>query len=566
MKKVVFKSLKYKNFLSSGDSPTKIDFTRNGVTVIVGNSGTGKSTITDALCLAACGRPLRKIPKNKLVNRKNNKSLEVVLEFDVNNVPYLVKRTIKPESFEIYKDGKLLPQDASSRDYQSQLDMILGMNFQMFLQTVVISKTKYTPFIQLDAAARRVYVESVLNLNVFGDMQKLHARNQTELKSSLVASQGICKEKRTQAENAERNYHRICELINNAVQQKSDAINADIAASKRELETQVAQLRALESSVVVFDDNPVQLARNIENQLSTLKGRSAETQRQIEQLKGDSKCSACGQTVKRENIEEHTAELNKRLDDIAAFVANKTKELNALLPLIEKYNANEEVMTQIAHQKSMCNRTASELKGLKLKLESANKTVDFTARDEAFNEYNTAKKSAEESQNAHFKLLEQKDYYDIISDTLKDGGIKSTVVEKYIPLINHVINQNLSKFGFFINFELDNTFNETIKLNGIHQLEYFGFSEGEKLRIDMSILMAWREITQLYTNMSCNLLMFDEMADASLDYEGSNVLSSLLASLEGSNVFVITHTPEKLENIARSTIKFEKVNGYSHIV
>lgn len=565
MKRLVIERVKYRNLLASGDAPTKIDFTRNNVTVVTGNSGSGKSTITEALCYGLYGRSLRKIPKNKLVNRKNNKSLEVQVDFKVNDTKYVVKRTVKPDTFEIYCDGELVNQDSSSRDYQSQLDIILGMNFNMFLQTVIISKTKYTPFVQLDSAARRSYVESVLNLNVFGDMLKLHTRNVNDLKVTTTEQLGVYKQYRQQVETAEQNVTRLANIINTTQAQKVNELEAEVCVLTSQLQEREHECEVVRSTITACSDNTSKITQ-LQNLKQQVLSKLQVFNEQLESMTVQKKCYACGQSLTQENTAQHTSEIKEKIAKHETVLPRIDSDIASQLVLQEEYRANETRKQHLNSAIHQVNSTKSSINNLKQKIDATKKGVDYSVLDEAKAELSLYREKLHAVEVEYHKLLKTKEHYDIVTDALKDSGIKTVVVQKYLPLINHVINQNLSNFGFFINFELDSTFNETIKLNGVHQLEYYGFSEGEKLRIDMSILMAWREITQMYTNMSCNLLIFDEMADASLDYEGSNVLSSLLATLDNSNVFIITHTPEKLENIARSAIKFEKVNGYSHIV
>ena len=565
MKRLVIQRVKYKNLLASGDSPTKIDFTRNNVTVVTGNSGSGKSTITEALCYALYGRSLRKIPKNKLVNRKNGKALEVEVDFMVNNTQYKVKRTVKPDTFDIICDGQLLNQDSSSRDYQAQLDMILGMNFNMFLQTVIISKTKYTPFVQLDSSARRAYVESVLNLNIFGDMLKLHSKNVNDLKTLTVEKLGVYRNNRQQVETAELNVTRLANLINSTQQQKVAELEQEINTAQQQLDSVTAKYITESSLIVNIQDPNPKLSKlnNIKQQVDTKIGTYSE---QLTTMLTDKKCYACGQVISDTDKNEHVKEIEVKIEKHKEMLPRILSDIAVEQSNLVKYAENTKQQNIVNDLEYKMNSLKQDILRLQQKVKTATATVDYTVVDDAKTELVNYRNKLQVVESEYHEILKTKEHYDIVTDALKDSGIKTVVVQKYLPLINHVINQNLSNFGFFVNFELDSTFTETIKLNGVHQLEYYGFSEGEKLRIDMSILMAWREITQMYTNMSCNLLIFDEMADASLDYEGSNVLSSLLATLENSNVFVITHTPEKLENIARSAIKFEKVNGYSHIV
>lgn len=564
MKSLYLKVIRFKNFLSTGEMFTEVLLDRSPVTIVTGKNGDGKSTVSDAITFALFGKPVRKITKANLVNTKNGRGLLTEIEFNVNNKEYMVRRGTKPEIFEIFEQGEALKQDATARDFQSKLENIIGVDYNTFTQTIIISKTKYTPFMQLDSNNRRLFVEGILNLTIFGEMYKIQNKKLSAIKSDLDTAKQKYLLANNDVKQAETNVVRLNNVMQNSLVEKIQYVEDEITKKKSMIDENNQKIKSLKDTLYK-DDNNSEATYNKNVSIQTqLKAKSVELNMKITNLRKSDVCNACGQKIDESHIAKHEKEFKDKLTKVDAAIVDLDSKIAELHPIVLLVRANAAINSNISDIE-LHNRTLQhDINNLE-QSKSTFKVDDKQILD--------AKQELQEFRDrlydAETNLSNTKtdyEYNQLVYGLLKDGGIKSTIVNKSIPVINHAINQNLSKFGFFVNFELDSEFNENIRLRGTDNLSYFNFSEGEKLRIDMAILLAWREVAQLQNNLSCNVLFFDEMTDASLDIEGSNVLGTMLHELQDTNVFIITHTPEKLENIARSHIRFKKVDGYSKIV
>lgn len=563
MKNLYLKKVRWKNFLSTGEQWTTVDLDRTKVTVIIGKNGDGKSTITDAITYAMFGKALRKIVKSGLVNTKNGRGSVVEIFFNVGKNQYMVRRGIKPEIFEIYKNDDLIKQDASSRDYQSQLENIIGMNYNTFTQTVIISKTKYTPFMQLDSNQRRLFVEDILSLSIFGEMHKIQQKVIQETKSLMSSAEIQYNMDNRELEQSIINLNRIMKLVEDSKTEKLAIIEQSINNHKSAISDIKNKNSDLLKNVVEDDGTCDRYVKN-KDLLDKLVKKHNEVDSMFRQVSsGNQKCKACGQNLDESHIQKHTLEYKTKLENLKTAIVDVKRKIEIDEPTYKKIIESKPYIDEINVNKKLIDNKIKEIN--LLEKSKGDVTIDVSKVTECENEVNINKQKVSESLKNFVDIKEKYEYDMLTLSMLKDGGIKSSIINKSIPLINHQINQNLSKFGFFLNFELDSEFNETIKHRGVDTLSYYNFSEGEKLRIDMAILLAWRDVSQLQSNVSCNVLFFDEMTDASLDVDGSSVLGDMLYELDGTNVFIITHTPEKLEGIARATIRFKKVDGYSQI-
>lgn len=567
MKKLQLEKVRWKNFLSYGESWSEMEFTRNRMTLLTGLNGNGKSSFIEATCFALFGKTIRKVPKNNLVNTKNQKGTMVELKFISNDKTYLVRRGIKPAKFEIYEGKTLVAQDASVREYQEKLDAIIGIDYNTFIQTVIISKTKYVPFMRLDAASRREFVENLLTLTIFGNMnkkQKLVMSSLKEQLQTLKSDFSIAKNNIVQAEN---NVKSINEVLQQNLTEKRDYITKQIAEIESINDNMKLDAKKLKDTLFVDDSNSRENYRIAEDKLSEARSELKHREKVLLRLQSTSStCTSCGQELTDEHIEHTNNHIREEQDEIEKCEVNIEKYQKIIVdlqPNIDLLNSNLEVEMQV---KNMVQQIKNNIK----RIESFKHERDGIVFDDSKLELAKEKLQQYRTECATIaqqlkECNEEFEYNSIVYDMLKDGGIKASIIEKSIPLINSVINKNLSKFGFFVQFKLDNEFNETIKQRGIDVLTYDSFSEGEKLRMDMAVLLAWREVAQLQNNLSCNVLLFDEMTDASMDFEGSEILGSMLSELEDTHVFVITHSPEKLQTYADGSIHIKKENGYSKI-
>lgn len=561
--KVIFKKLRWKNFLSTGEMFTEIQLDRTPTTLITGKMGSGKSSITDCFTYVLFGKALRKIVKGKMINRKNQRGLVVEIEFSIGLDEYLVRRTMKPDNFEIIKNGEPIPQDAKAADYQNRLEGIIGCDYNLFIQTVIISKTRYTPFMQLDANARREFVETVLGLSVFGLMSKIHKKNIDTLKDSVDEKKSQYTVLKERVSQCEKSVTRVHDLIQSSTVEKVEFINSQIDTKKEQLSLINKEIKNLTDSLFIDSDGSVEKHKKLLTIDGQLKTKLSDQKNKLKSLDATDMCGACGQKITDEHIEKHRASYSTMITKLSDAIVDITQKISDILPTIDKINGNVAIKNNIQSQRRLTQDIERDIKALEKSKSEV--TVDNTQLDEVKVQLETARNSFAKVSTEMGVLQTEVEYAIIVQSMLKDGGIKASIIDKSIPLINYTINQNISKFGFFINFTLDKEFNETIKVSGIDELSYYNFSEGEKLRIDLAILMAWRDIMALQNNMSSNVIIFDETIDASMDADGAHVFSMMLNELKDANIFIITHTPEKIENIARSNISFEIVDGYSHI-
>lgn len=564
MKKLQLVKVRWKNFLSYGEQWNEVNFTAHNMTLISAKNGNGKSTFLEATTFALFGKTIRKVSKASLVNTKNQKGLLVELQFISNGNKYLVRRGIKPNKFEIYKGKELLNQSASVREYQETLELIIGVDYNTFLQTVIISKTKYTPFMRLDASSRREFVENLLTLTIFGNMNKKQKIIVSDLKNKLTTLKNEYTIAQNNITQCEYNVKSINDLIEQNLTEKKSYINKQIDDINNKSLLIKSNAKKLKDTLFVDSDNTLEKYNSYLNELHKLESEYNSVHKELTKLKNSSDyCTLCGSKLDETHRQQHIDKLESELNELTLAIGDckvKVDENSHIIIKLEQNNSIEQEIKNLVREIKSNNITVTNLKN---DLDSL--VVDDSKLIEAKNNLLTYRNKFV-SISDNLKTVKN-DYENniIVYDMLKDGGIKASIIDKSIPLINSIVNKNLSRFGFFIDFKLDSEFNETIKQRGIDILSYDNFSEGEKLRIDMAILLAWREVAQLQNNISCNVLLFDEMTDASMDFDGSEILGSLLMELQDTHVFVITHTPEKLENYSDGFINVIKENGYSRI-
>ena len=567
MKKLQLIKVRWKNFLSYGEPWSEMDFTRNRMTLLTGLNGNGKSSFIEATCFALFGKTIRKVPKNNLVNTKNQKGTMVELKFISNDKTYLVRRGIKPAKFEIYEGKTLIAQDASVREYQEKLDSIIGIDYNTFIQTVIISKTKYVPFMRLDAASRREFVENLLTLTIFGNMNKKQKLVMSQLKEQLQTLKAEFSISKNNVEQAENNVKSINAVLQQNLTEKMEYINKRIDELKSINDEIKVTAKKLKDTLYVDDNDSVKKFEATKHLIDELKSEVKHRERTLAKLNATTDmCTSCGQALTEEHVEHRNNNIREEEQDLENCTTKlrwNEQLLNELKPVFDLVIGNMSIEIEI---KGMVEKIKGNIRQIEsIERERDSIVFDDSQLDDAKNKLQQYRDNCVTIAQQLKDCNEEYEYNSIVHDMLKDGGIKASIIEKSIPLINSVINKNLSKFGFFVQFKLDSEFNETIKQRGIDVLTYDSFSEGEKLRMDMAVLLAWREVAQLQNNLSCNVLLFDEMTDASMDFEGSEILGSMLSELDDTHVFVITHSPEKLQTYADGAIHIKKENGYSKI-
>ena len=567
---IVFKKVRYKNFISTGNYYTEIDFQRSSNTLIIGSNGAGKSTMLDALCFTLFGKAFRSINKPQLINAINQKDCVTECEFDIGNKKYKIIRGIKPNIFEIYQDGDLLNQDAASRDYQEYLEkFILKLNYKSFTQIVILGSASFVPFMQLSASDRRSIIEDLLDIQIFSTMNTVLKEKMSGNKDHVVENnsklqiveakieiqnthiksiQKTNDEKVEEYDNQIKLYNTDILELQEKIQQTSNAINV--------LQTDVENKIEVEARLKKF----TKLESQIENNLSKYRT-------DIGFFEQNDNCPTCKQEIALGFKEQQIKENNDRVTEIESGLKVLEEKL-----LAEQERLNEITVKQKEIQKlqisnatntTSITETNKYIAKLKLQIESLKSNKDnLDAENTKLNELNNELEVILQKKK---ELIDEKTYYEAASGLLKDTGIKTKIIKQYLPVINKVVNKHLATFDFFVNFNLDESFKETIKSRHRDAFSYESFSEGEKQRIDMALMLTWRTIAKLKNSANTNLLILDEIFDSSLDANGTEYLMNILHMLEDVNLFVISHKGDILQDKFRSVIKFEKVNNFSRI-
>jgi DNA repair exonuclease SbcCD ATPase subunit len=570
---ILFKQITYRNFLSSGNQPTQIKFTEHPTTLIVGANGSGKSTMLDALCFSLFNKAFRKITKGQLVNSTNEKECLVEIEFSIGTKEYKIVRGIKPNIFEIWIDGVLQNKAAASTDQQKQLeDNILKLNYKSFTQIVILGSASFVPFMQLSTANRREVVEDLLDIKIFSAMNaviKDRIKNTNDKIKELSLKQSMTEEK---VEMQKDFIESIEKSGKENIEKKEDKITSII--------TYINQLAAEnEQKVLVVSDN---LQPQLEDlldaskklkKLSNLKGKISEKVSNItEQHKffnNNSVCPTCTQTIEEEfrlnkvnESETKAKELQQGYNELKDAIQQEEKrerEFNAISKKINSLNneiSNNNV--KISQLNKQTRDLEQEIQDIANKIK--NRNVEREALIELENSLNLIQiEKANEKENIT--------YYDFANFLMKDGGIKSKIIKQYLPLMNKQINKYLQMMDFYINFTLDEEFNEKIK-SPIHEdFTYESFSEGEKMRINLAILFTWREIARMKNSVNTNLLILDEVFDSSLDFMGTDYFTKIIKYvIKDTNIFVISHKTDELIDKFDRIIKFDKIKGFSKMV
>ena len=568
---ILFKSICWRNFLSTGNQNTTVSFTENNTNLIIGSNGAGKSTILDALTFSLFGKPFRKINKPQLVNSTNEKDCVVEVQFDIGNIEWTVVRGIKPNIFTISRDGNVLDQHASANDQQKWLEQnVLKMNYKSFTQIVILGSSTFVPFMQLTANNRREVIEDLLDIRIFSTMNnvikdkirtlrdtiKVYELKKESLLEKVSMQENFIEELENRSkENISYKEHKISSLLTeeNEYMNSNAVIEEDIFKLNKEIEGVTGateKLRTLGN-----------LKGKISNKVSTItKEHKFFTQNTV--------CPTCTQPI------EETFRINKIED-----AQSKAKELQSgykeLEEAINKEEERERQFTVLSKEILTLNNGISKnntkIAGCQRQIRDLESEIqritDQLANRNAEHEKLTSFK--ENLKTTYDELAKNKDtiqYYDFTYGLLKDGGVKSKIIKKYLPLINQQVNRYLQMMDFYINFTLDEEFNETVQ-SPIHEdFSYASFSEGEKMRIDLALLFTWREVAKMKNSVNTNLLIMDEVFDSSLDGFGTDEFLKIIRYvIKDANIFVISHKVG-LEDKFESVTRFEKIKGFSRMV
>jgi len=566
---ILFKTLRWKNLLSTGNYFTEIALNSNANTLIVGTNGSGKSTMLDALCFGLFGKPFRGINKPNLVNSINNRDAVVEVEFSIGNKEFKIVRGIKPNNFEIYQDKVLLNQDAAVRDYQDYLErFILKLNYKSFTQIVILGSASFTPFMQLSAADRRAIIEDLLDIQIFSTMNSL-------IKERLANNKDLTVEKKNDISLLMQKYQLKKEhqdKLNQDNEAKVKEYEEEILLHRETIRTLSGEVDDLERSKQTLTDICSKIPEN-EKKITALKKIESQIEGKISKVGTDrsfyehnADCPTCRQAITLGFKEEQLRELHTKEEELAGGLTELQTKITEQEGVIAELRENEKELSNVRIQLAT---TQTSIKGLNdsiTKLEKQIKQIQQPKENIDENELDAIKKEVEQAQGELKQLLDDKAYYDVASSLLKDTGIKTNIIKQYLPVINKLVNKYLTSMDFFVNFNLDESFKETIKSRHRDEFSYHNFSEGEKQRIDMALMLTWRAVAKLKNSTNTNLLILDEVFDSSLDTSGTEDLMKILHSLEDANLFVISHKGDILQDKFSNTIRFEKVKNFSRIV
>jgi DNA repair exonuclease SbcCD ATPase subunit len=566
---ILFKTLRWKNLLSTGNYFTEIALNSNANTLIVGTNGSGKSTMLDALCFGLFGKPFRNVNKPNLLNSINNRDCVVEIDFSIGNKEFKIVRGIKPNIFEIYQDTVLLNQDAAVRDYQDYLErFILKLNYKSFTQIVILGSASFTPFMQLSAADRRAIIEDLLDIQIFSTMNSLIKerlatnKDQTVSKKNdialLLQKYELKKEHQDKLnqdnEEKVKEYEKEILLHRETIRTLHDDIN-NLEQAKQTLSEICAKIPENEKKITAF--------KKVESQIES-KISKVGTDREFYEHNAD--CPTCRQAITLEFKEGQLSELGTKEHELASGLAELQTKITEQESVVAELREKEKELSNVRIQLAT---TQTSVKGLNesiAKLEKQIKQVQKPKENVDENELDIIKKEVEQAQDELKQLLDEKAYYDVASSLLKDTGIKTNIIKQYLPVINKLVNKYLTNMDFFVNFNLDESFKETIKSRHRDEFSYHNFSEGEKQRIDMALMLTWRAVAKLKNSTNTNLLILDEVFDSSLDTSGTEDLMKILHSLDDVNLFVISHKGDILQDKFANTIRFDKVKNFSRIV
>jgi len=568
---ILFKKLRWMNLLSTGNQFTEIILNRSKSTLIVGENGAGKSTLIEALSFVLYGKPYRNINKPQLINSITGKGMLVEVEFSIGKKEYLVRRGIKPNIFEVYLNDTMINQNSDIREYQEMLEKtILKMNHKSFTQIVVLGSANYVPFMQLSAGERRTVIEDLLDIQIFSVMNTL-LRDKINLNKNAIRDSEY-KIELIEQKIEMQNKHILSLRTNNdsLIQTKQDLLNElEEKINQTELETSniVSKIEELNSNIADQDKIVKKKSKLIELE-SQLETKIKNLKREIKFFHDHDNCPTCKQGIdhdfKSKTIETRDGK-TKEINDALATLEQEILSVNARIEEITKINAQITILNStISNNNADIRSWNNSIKTLTKEIESIRTNTDQI--DTSVNEIEEHKQDLARSIKDKYKLIDEREILEVSSSLLKDTGIKTRIIRQYVPIINKLVNKYLAALDFFVNFELDEKFTETIKSRFRDEFSYASFSEGEKMRIDLALMFTWRAVAKLRNSASTNLLIMDEVFDSSLDVSGTEEFFKILDGLTtDSNVFIISHKGDSLFDKFHSVIKFEKHSNFSRI-
>ena len=568
---IIFKSVSWKNFLSTGNSPNKVELDGHSTTLIVGKNGEGKSTILDALTFSLFNKPFRDINKNQLVNSINQKNCVVEIEFNIGPIHYRVVRGIKPNIFEIYQNGTIINQDAAVKDYQKVLEQqILKLNYKTFTQVVILGSASFVPFMQLPVWQRREVIEDILDIKVFSTMNTILKEKIAENKEELSA---IDTEIRIITEQAKAQKSLI-DSLQHSKDQNVKVLRDKIETNINEINDKTQLVDLLNKDIETLNTQLYEKAevdKNIDmckSNMNKLSQKLTQVDEHIEFFTSNETCPSCEQGIQH----DHKDKIIQKISSDKKQITDNMDMLNSAYTKLSKdLQEKQDVLNQIQDKNISI---STEINAMNMLIKSNNalekEIGELSVQGDIDVEKDKIKLLANDAlqkNEVKIDLMKEKQLQEIAGVLLKDTGIKTTIIREYLPAMNKLINMYLSAMDFFVKFELDESFNEKIKSRFRDEFTYASFSEGEKMRIDLAILFTWRQIAKMKNSVNTNLLLLDEIFDSSLDVAGTDYFLSVMDTLgENTNVFVISHKGDVLLDKFKNNIRFEKTNDFSSLV
>lgn len=568
---ILFKAIRWQNMLSTGNQFTEVALDRSKSTLIVGENGAGKSTILDALSFALYGKPFRNINKPQLLNSMTQKNLVVECEFMVGSKHFRVKRGIKPQIFEIYQNGEMINQNSSARDYQEYLEKsILKLSFKSFGQIVILGSANYLPFMQLPAHARREVIEDLLDIQIFTTMNNL-------LKEKIATNKAAINESGFQINLIENKIELTTKHIDSLksnndhlIKQKQDLIRElSTCITETSATITVANIKLMDKANLIVDSEKViskrtkliELESQLETKIRTLK-------KEITFYHDNDSCPTCRQGIDHDFKNETIGDRETKQNEITDALSKIEAEINAINDRVNEITEiNKEITainTKITELNSDIRSWSNSIRTIETEIEGLKKNT--TVINESIDDLDLLNSQLAVQEKHKEELANERSVIEVAGVLLKDSGIKTRIIKQYVPIMNKLINKYLAAMDFFVQFELDENFNEKIKSRFRDEFSYASFSEGEKMRIDLALMFTWRAIAKLRNSASTNLLIMDEVFDSSLDVGGTEEFLKILEGLTGdTNTFIISHKGDQLYDKFHSVIKFEKHANFSRI-
>ena len=564
---IIFSKIKFKNFLSYGNAFTEIGLNVANKTLLCGHNGFGKSTMIDAITFALYGKPFRKINKGGLVNSINKSELVAEIEFSIGTNYYKIVRGIKPNIFEIYCNNAIVIQDAKVKDYQDHLERyILKMNYKSFTQVVILGSARYTPFMQLSASDRRSVIEDLLDIQIFSNMNSIVKDKLSNLKESLQDCKYSIELYKDKIESQKRNINQNKKSSDEIISKK-EFIIANTFVELESFQLSVSSL--LNKNALLLEqildhksiENKQQKIYTIQNKL---KDNIFKLEKENSFYHSNDNCPTCRQEIeeefKQEIVNKNFSKMQELKDGtikLSTEVSSIQKRLDEIAAINRKISDNN---VEISKFNSSIVSANKYIKLISQELHELNSSVNTDGTDDL----NKLIESLDNYVEIYEEYLTDKSYYDFIALMLKDGGIKTKIIKQYLPILNKYINQYLSHLDFFVNFNIDENFEEVIKSRHRDEFTYSNFSEGEKMRLDLSVLFSFRQLARLKNSVNTNLLILDEVCDSSLDNSGTDLFMSLLATLDThTNIFVISHKSDQISDKFDRMLQFDKVKNFS---